>query len=231
MSSIAIRFKESMKASAESDRMKGLLDASEAEEIRRTSEDYDKFQLVVSSMDRDLKRMSKMSHSERDKLKSSELIPKYKPIALDYLKSGSCYRNPILVEVIIMMMDIGDIPEALELALPAVEQKQPMPKRFKKANLPTFIGDNMIVWATARLARDKDIEPYFSDVFSAMTEDGWMVPREVISKFFKIAGDYALKEKRLKEALDNFITAFEIDPKASKCITKITQLKKELERA
>lgn len=230
MSSIAIQFKKAMKEKNDSDRMGGLSESYEADSIRQAADDYDQFQLLVNSMEVDLRRLSGLSHSERDKLKAADLIPKYQPIALDYLESGDSYRNPVLVEVIIMMMDIGDIPAALELALPAVEQKQPMPRRFKKTNLPTFIADNVIAWSNAQLARDKKIEPCFSNTFEAMMDDGWKVPREVVAKFHKIAAEVAMKDGQLEQALEHFIRASEIDPSGAKCATKIAQLKKKLGR-
>lgn len=230
MTSIATQFKETIlarKAHAQQDK---LAESYEAESIRQTAEDYEQFQLLVNSMEQDLKRLSGLAPGDKDKLREKELIPKYLPIAENYLESGSSYRNPVLVEVIIMLMDIGNIPEGLLLAFPALEQKQPMPQRFQKVNLPTFVCDNVLTWANAQLARGNSIEPQFSQVFETMLEDNWKVPREVVAKFHKIFGEVHLKNGSFENALEDFVRATEIDPAGAKCTTKINQLKKKLDR-
>lgn len=230
MTSIALQFKETMKAKQATAQQDKLAQNYEAETIRQTAEDYEQFQLLVNALEQDQKRLSGLAPGEKDKLREKELIPKYLPIAREYLESGDSYRNPILVDVIIMLMDVGDIPTALELAFPALEQKQPMPQRFKKVNLPTFVCDSVLAWANTQLARGEPIEPQFSQVFETLLEDHWQVPREVVAKFHKVSGDVHLKNGNPEHALEDFVRATEIDPAGAKCTTKINQLKKKLDR-
>ncbi|WP_067585322.1 phage terminase small subunit [Endozoicomonas ascidiicola] len=230
MSSIALQFKETMQAKKATAQQEKLAESYEAESIRQTAEDYEQFQLLVNAMEQDMKRLSGLAPGDKDKLREKELIPKYLPIAESYLAIGDSYRNPVLVEVIIMLMDVGQVPEGLELAFPALEQKQPMPQRFKKVNLPTFVCDNVLSWANAQMARGKSIEPYFSLVFETLLEDGWKIPREVVAKFHKVSGEVHLKNDELDHALEDFVRATEIDPSGAKCTTKINQLKKKLDR-
>lgn len=229
MTSIALQFKETMQAKKASAQQDQLAESYEAESIRQTAEDYDQFQLLINALEQDQKKLSGLAPGEKDKLREQQLIPKYLPIAEDYLASGDSYRNPVLVEVIIMLMDVGNIPKALELAFPALEQKQPMPQRFKKVNLPTFVCDNVLAWVNAQLARNNEVDPWFSDTFETMLEDNWKVPREVVAKFHKTAGDIALKQNQLEHALEHFVRATEIDPAGAKCSTKINQLRKKLD--
>ncbi|USE39135.1 phage terminase small subunit [Endozoicomonas sp. SCSIO W0465] len=219
-----------MKAKQATAQQDKLAESYEAESIRQTAEDYEQFQLLVNALEQDQKKLSGLAPGDKDKLREKELIPKYLPIAEDYLASGDSYRNPILVEVIIMLMDVGNIPKALELAYPALEQKQPMPQRFKKVNLPTFVCDNVLVWANAELARGKEVEPWFSKTFETLLEDNWKVPREVVAKFHKVSGDIEMKNNRLEHALEHFVRATEIDPAGAKCSTKINQLRKKLDK-
>lgn len=230
MTSIATQFKAITKAKKAAAKDDQLAQSYEAESIRQTAEDYEQFQLLVNALEQDQKRLSGLAPGDKDKLREKELIPKYLPIAESYLESGDSYRNPVLVEVIIMLMDVGDIPTALELAYPALAQKQPMPPRFKKVNLPTFVCDNVLNWANAQLARGKPVEPGFSMTFDTLLEENWKVPREVVAKFHKIAGDIDLKNDQLEHALEHYVRSTEIDPAGAKCSTKINQLKKKLDR-
>lgn len=230
MSSIALQFKETMTAKKINEQQEKLAESYESESIRQTAEDYEQFQLLVNALEQDMKQLSGLAPGDKNRIREEKLIPKYLPIATNYLESGESYRNPLLVEVIIMLLDVGLIPEALPLVFPALEQKQPMPQRFKKVNLPTFVCDNVLNWASAQLARGKTIEPDFSEVFETLLADNWKVPREVVAKFHKLCGDIHLTAGNLEDALDDFVRATEIDPTGAKCTTKINQIKKKLNR-
>ena len=230
MTSIALQFKETMLAKKAVEQQNTLAESYEAESIRQTAEDYDQFQLLVNALETDMKELSGLAPGDKNRIREKKLIPKYLPIAQNYLESDTSYRNPVLVEVIIMLMDVGNIPEGLVLAFPALEQKQPMPPRFQRVNLPTFVCDNVLSWANAQLARGNSIEPQFSQVFETMLEDNWKVPREVVAKFHKISGEVHLKNGNFENALEDFVRATEIDPAGAKCTTKINQLKKKLDR-
>lgn len=213
MSSIALQFKETMLAKKAVEQQNTLAESYEAESIRQTAEDYDQFQLLVNALETDMKELSGLAPGDKNRIREKKLIPKYLPIAQNYLESDTSYRNPVLV-----------------LAFPALEQKQPMPQRFQKVNLPTFVCDNVLSWANAQLARGNSIEPQFSQVFETMLEDNWKVPREVVAKFHKISGEVHLKNGSFENALEDFVRATEIDPAGAKCTTKINQLKKRLNR-
>ena len=229
MTSIAMQFKDAAIARKKTEKKDQLAAEYEADTIRQTAEDYDQFQLLVNSLETDLKRLSGLSPGDKDKLKQDELIPKYISVAQQYIEGEESYRNPVLVEVIIMMLDVWQIPEAMAFVDCAIEQKQPMPGRFKKMNLPTFVAEKVLNWANTQIARDKPHDPEFSQTFEAMIEDGWKVPRELIAKYHKLAGDIDLSNNQFKNALEHYTRAMEIDPVGSKCTTKINQIKKKLD--
>ena len=205
-----------------------LAEDYEADTIRQTAEDYDNFQLLLTSLETDLKRLSGLAPGDKDKLKESELIPKYLPACDEYLCQGLSYRNLVLTEVIIMLLDVGRIPDAMDLVWTAMEQKQPMPQRFKKANLPTFVAEKVYDWTNIQLAKDKDFEPEFTKTFETMEDDGWKVPREMIARFHKLSGDISEKNDDVQTALDHFIRAMEIDPNGAQCKTRIDKIKKKM---
>ena len=229
MTSIALQFKEAAMTKKLVSKKDQLAEDYESETIRQTAEDYDNYQLLVNSLETDLKKLSGLSPDDKNKQKQEFLIPKYISAVQKYIGDGESYRNPVFVEVIIMLLDTGQVPEAMEFIHCAMEQKQPMPERFKKSNLPTFIADSVLSWANIQIARDKPHDPEFSETFDAMVNDGWKVPRELVAKYHKLAGDVDMSKGELKSALEHFIRATEIDPVGAKCTTKINQLKKKLD--
>ena len=230
MTSIALQFKDAVTAKKLVGKKDQLAEDYESETIRQTAEDYDNFQLLVNSLETDLKKLSGLSPDDKNKQRQEFLIPKYIPEVHKYIEEEACYRNPVLVEVIIMLLDTGQIPEAMEFIHCAIDQKQPMPQRFKKSNLPTFIADNVLVWANAQIARGQPHDPEFSQIFEAMIEDSWKVPRELIAKYHKLAGDIDMSNNQLEDAMEHFVRATEIDPVGAKCTTKINQIKKKLDK-
>ena len=203
----------------------------EADSIRQTAEDYDHFELLLNSLEVDRKRLSGLSVGEKIRIMNDDLIPKYLPIVEQYVESGDSYRNLALVEVIIMLMDCGRIPDAMGLVECAMQQKQPMPERFKKTNLPTFIADKVINWTDIRIARDEDYDPEFSHTFEMILEDNWKIPRELTAKYHKLSGDIDLREDNLEKALEHFTRAMEIDPFGSRCGTRIDKIKKKMAKS
>ena len=227
----SLKFKQDRLNRKAAEQQNHLAAEYEADSIRQTAEDYDQFELLLNSLDIDRKRLSGLAVGDKIKLQNDDLIPKYLPIAEQYVESGDSYRNLVLVEVIIMLMDCGRIPDAMGLVDCAMEQKQPMPERFKKTNLPTFIAEKVLDWTNVRIAKDEKHDPEFYQTFEIMLEDGWKVPRELTAKYHKLAGDIDLKEEHLDKALEHFTRAMEIDPSGSRCGTRIDKVKKKLAKS
>ena len=64
-----------------------------------------------------------------------------------------------------------------------------------------------------------------------MVDDGWQVPREVISKYYKLNGDIDHADGNLEKALESYLQALTIDPAGAKVKTKIDLIRKKLEKA
>lgn len=234
MSTIALQYKARQLAIKKALASKEQAAQVEADTIQQTAEDYENFQILCDAMETDLKKLSGKPQLERNKIREKELIPKYLKAMDDYFINGDEYRNPVLVELVIMLLDCGInnrdlMAQGVEMALIAIDQKQPMAKRFK-SNLPTFVADQVFTWANAEIARDQDPEPEFSDVFNAMINDGWPVPREVLSKYYKLFGDIFHASGELEKSLNAFLQASTIDPAGAKVKTKIDMIRKKLEK-
>ena len=158
MSTIALQFKAKQLAQKQARESKIQSQQQEADTIRKAADDYDQFQILCDAMDADLKKLSGKPQQERNKIREQQLIPKYLEALSDYLTNGDEYRNPVLVELVIMLLDCGMnnrdlINKGIELALIAIDQKQPMAKRFK-SNLPTFVADQVFTLGQCRNSQE-----------------------------------------------------------------------------
>ena len=193
--------------------------------IEATASEYDQFQLLVSSLDKDVARLHGLSLDDKNRIRREELIPLYRPYCREYREKGEAYKNPILVQMLIWLFDVGDIHEALFWAYFAIEQQQPLPDRFRRKDLTTFVADAVLEWADLQEKRNESIEPYFSEVFQRLTEHKWPMPDAVRAKYHVKAGDHAQESGKLQQALDHFIKASELDPRRTKRKTAISKIR------
>lgn len=220
------------KRKAEAD-AKRIQEASQ-ETITATATEYDQFQLLLDSLDKDVARLHGLGIEEKNRIRSEELIPKYLPYCKEYMlkveDGEQPYKNPVLVQVVIWLFDIGEIHAALQWAYFAIEQKQPLPERFKRKDLNTFVADAVLEWCEQQENSGGSIEPYFSQVFQRLIDDNWPMPDALRSKYFKKAGDLARDKGESQQALEHYNRAVKLDPKGAKCKTRIAGVKKELEK-
>ena len=206
------------------------IEAAARETLQETAKDYQQFQLLLASLESDLKRLSSFPTGEpRDSIKRDELIPRYLPYVTEYRDQGEVFKNAVLVQLVIWLFDTGQIHQAIEWALFAIEQKQPMPERFNRG-LQTFVADCVLDWCKMQRARGDGIEPYFSKVFQRLMEDHWPVPAAVQAKYHKQAGDLTMEAGQLQQALNFYVRAMELDPRRAKCITRINKIREKLNR-
>ncbi|WBA86517.1 phage terminase small subunit [Endozoicomonas sp. GU-1] len=208
---------------------KRIQEASQ-ETITATATEYDQFQLLLDSLDKDVARLHGLGIDEKNRIRSEELIPKYRPYCRDYQEKGDAYKNPVMVQFLIWLFDVGQIHEALFWAYFAIEQKQSLPERFKRKDLTTFVADAVLEWCELQENNDGSIEPYFSQVFQRLIDDNWPMPDALRSKYFKKAGDLARDMGKPQQALEHYQRAVQLDLSGAKCKTRINQVKKELEK-
>ncbi|AMO56564.1 phage terminase small subunit [Endozoicomonas montiporae] len=224
-------FKQRMQQKKKAAKEQQRIEAAARETLQVTAKDYQQFQLLLASLESDLKRLSAHPTGEpRDTIKRDELIPRYLPYVTEYREQGEVFKNPVLVQLVIWFFDTGQIHQAIDWALLAIEQKQPMPERFNRS-LQTFVADCVLDWSKMQKARGDGIEPYFSQVFQRLMDDHWPVPAAVQAKYHKQAGDLTMEAGQLQQALNFYVRAMELDPRRAKCITRINEIRKKLDRA
>ena len=86
------------------------IETAARETLQETAKDYQQFQLLLASLDSDLKRLSNFPTGEpRDSIKRDELIPRYLPYVTEYREQGEVFKNPVLVQLVIWLFDAGKI--------------------------------------------------------------------------------------------------------------------------
>ncbi|ELU03421.1 hypothetical protein CAPTEDRAFT_95659 [Capitella teleta] len=228
--SIALRHQEQILKQRSAEQAAQRIQEASQETISATATEYDQFQLLLDSLDKDVNRLHGLGIDDKNRIRAEELIPKYRPYCQDYRKKGEPYKNPVMVQFLIWLFDVGDIHEALDWAYYAIEQKQPLPDRFKRKDLTTFVADAVLEWCEQQENRKESVEPYFTQVFQRLIDHKWPMPDAVRSKYHKKAGDLARDQGNHKQALEYFIRATELDQKGAKCKTRIDKARKALEK-
>lgn len=112
------------------------------------------------------------------------LIKQYLPFINQYLSSGACYKNNVAVYCMIWLFDIGDIEQAVQLALVLIKQKiQHLPDNFGRS-LQTFVCHSVHDWAIERLQQKQTASPHLNDV--CVLIENWDVDDLTASKFYAI---------------------------------------------
>lgn len=125
--------------------------------------------------------------AEKINHKREVLIPKYKPVADQYLAAGEKYQNPIFTDLIIWLFDVGDLETAVEWLFKAIELDLPTPENFKRSSWAIVCADFVLEWSERQLANGYSVEPYFSCVFEKIAKE-WKVPEALEAKWYKFAG-------------------------------------------
>ncbi|AGN34211.1 terminase [Vibrio phage VD1] len=156
-----------------------------------TTANLDSLHLRLIEFEQDkLKLKDLVQIAQKVNHKREVLIPKYKPVAEQYLEAGESYQNPIFTDLIVWLVDTNDFDTALAWCEKAIEKELPTPENFK-CTWPTFMAREVLEWAIDQQSTRKSVEPYFSAVFSKLWEGHWVVPEKLYAEWLKFAG-YAL---------------------------------------
>ena len=168
--------------------------------------------LMVSAMAEDLGRLSDLNAMEaRQQLKRSELLPKYLEYVQRYRESGLNHPNPILMQVLVWLFDTEQFEQALELADFAIQQNQPMPERFRRRDIQTFVADTMMDWADAEYRSNRSPEPYLSQLLPRV-DDEWQLFEKIPARYHKLLGTIAMDQERWSDAIAHFNRAVQLYP-------------------
>jgi hypothetical protein len=125
------------------------------------------------------------------------LLPNYLDFVGHYVDNGDNYPNDVAVQVMIWLLDTGDIEKGLNLALHLLKQNQKMPARFDR-DMPTFLADFFYDWAGEELKADRCVSPYLDVLVATAENEQWPMHPLCYSKLYAIlakhkerSGDYA----------------------------------------
>ncbi|RQM39130.1 phage terminase small subunit [Erwinia psidii] len=131
--------------------------------------------------------------ADRVELKRDVLLPKWQPVAEQYLAGDRVFANPVFVYCIIWLFDTGSYDQALDWADTAISQGQSTPENFK-SNMAAFVADTVLAWSENQAALGHSIEPYFSRTFENIRTK-WRLHEEINAKWFKFAGLNLLRDE------------------------------------
>lgn len=168
-----------------------LLAKSHRDSARVSQASLDSLHLRLVEFEQDKRELKSLVQiAQKVNHKRDVLIPKYKPLAEQYLASGDHYQNPIFTDLIVWLFDIGELDIAIEWLFNAIELDLPTPDNFKRSSWAIVCADFVLEWAETQLSHGHSVEPYFSQVFRKIDQE-WKLPEQLEAKWYKFAG-YAL---------------------------------------
>jgi tetratricopeptide (TPR) repeat protein len=167
--------------------------------------------LMEVALEQDLIRISDIDSRElRQVLKRTELLPKYLDYVRRYRESGQNHPNPVMMQVLVWLIDVGQISEFLELADFAIEQGQVLPERFKR-NVQTFVADEFINWADSEYKAKRSPEPFLSDLLPRVDGE-WQLFERIPARFHRLLGLMAMDREDWAAAIASFERATKLYP-------------------
>lgn len=144
------------------------------------------------------------------------MLAAYLPFVDDYIAKGHDYPNAIAVQVMIWLLDTGDIERGMNLALKLIEYgNQHMPERFERRDIETFLCDAMYDWANALLKKQQSASPYLDTVVETMEMMPWDLHPAVASKTFVMLAKHKLREGAYQAAIDLCDKAESVNPEGA----------------
>ena len=163
--------------------------------------------------------------------KRNVLVPTYLPLVTAYAESGENAPNDMLVNVVIWLLDIGDIDRALPLAMLAIDQGQAMPERFK-TDLPTFVTRTLCDWAEGEYQAENSASPYLETVVNLVQANTWPVEEIIVlTRLYKIMARYCEKQNDHRAAVTYYEKCIAVNPEKHGVKTRLHIAKKLAEQA
>ncbi|HGB5310767.1 TPA: phage terminase small subunit, partial [Salmonella enterica subsp. enterica serovar Poona] len=153
----------------------------------------DSMHIKLAALDIDVKKLRGLTTiADRVDMKRDELLPRWEPVAREYVESGKAYPNPILVYCIIWLIDVKRFDTALAWADLAIAQGQEMPPNIK-SRMPAFIAASIYDWAETEAEAGRTVEPYFQQVFDKVAHH-WRLNERIASKYYRFAALWLLRD-------------------------------------
>lgn len=167
--------------------------AQEAVKHPRLLQAENSLHIKLAALDIDVKKLRGLTRiADRIDMKRDELLPRWEPVAREYVESGKAYPNPILVYCIIWLIDVKRFDTALAWADLAIEQGQEMPPNIK-SKMPAFIAASIYDWAEMEAEAGRTVEPYFQQVFDRVARH-WRLNERIASKYYRFAALWLLRD-------------------------------------
>ncbi len=148
--------------------------------------------------------------ADKNRVKQS-LLPQYLPFVDDYVEQGHNYPNDVAVQIMVWLLDIGEIEHGLDIALVLVAQNQKMPKRFDR-DMATFLADFFYDWAGVLLKDEQSASPYLDVVVATAERDQWAMHPLCMSKLYAMLAKHKERTQDYKEALELCEKAEAVNP-------------------
>jgi len=162
--------------------------------------------------------------ADKTRIKQS-VLPTYLAFVQDFVESGDNYPNTVAVQIMVWLLDVGEIEHGLSLALHLIEQGQRMPDKIKR-DIPTFLVDELYEWASALLKEDQGANPYFETLVQAMEQGDWDVHPLIWSKAYSMLSKHQVRNKDYPEAHESVLKAEQRNPEKA----GVKGLKAEIEK-
>ena len=153
--------------------------------------------LQLLSLKQDIEKLLTINQrAERTKIKKTQLLPKWLPIAEQYLADDKVFKNEVFAWCIVWLFDVGQYDQALAWTDIAITQGQETPGNIKR-DFAHFAADQIIEWAEQISPTGQSVEPYFSLVFEKIKTQ-WKLNEQLAAKYYKFAGLALLRSKNGK---------------------------------
>ena len=166
----------------------------------------------------DLNKISTAKTLDEKAQMKAVLLPQYLPFIEQYCADKSDTPNNVAVQVMIWLLDSGDIERGLALALYLIETgNQHMPERFKRQDLETFICDFMGGWAVDLLKQEQSPSPYLDDLADVLRLGKWDVHPLCYSKIYVILAKHKELSGDYQEGITLCKLAMDANPESHGC--------------
>jgi hypothetical protein len=139
------------------------------------------------------------------------LLPTYLDFCGHYIDQGDNYPNDVAVQVMVWLLDAGDIERGLDMALHLVKQGQKMP-RWSVRDMPTFLADFFYDWSNEELKAGRSAGPYLDVLVATAENEAWPIHQLCFSKLYAILAKHKERTEDYAEALELCEKAERINP-------------------
>jgi hypothetical protein len=202
------RHKQRVMEKQNQERQQQELETGTGDAAQNSVENHGAFESLKMTLEQDLTTLSGLSRGDEKTAKLKALLNVYLPHVNAYVEKGDVFANPIAVQVLIWLFDLGAISKAVELSKVLIEQNQVMPSQFTR-KLVVFVYDQILDWSGGQFKQKNSPQPYFEGALKQV--DGVNVPDVVKAKYHKLAGELLFDTEKWEGAITEFEAALSFD--------------------